>query len=208
MVQPERTAAPIGHGRPVDGTSDARAAIVIVSREASVRKALSEELSGRYGMDYRIVACDEPAQLDPMIRELLAAGTPVALLIGGVGEADPDGIEVLARVRGIDRTVLRVAAVRWGEWDTARPVFAASASSGCPVRRPSAPGISTFPARHRPTLVRDHGVAPCGGRYLVLPRTCSWMMAATCPSSLRLSALTSCACWRTDSRCGRPAWGP
>ena len=27
------------------------------------------------------------------------------------------------RVRGIDRTVSRVAAVRWGEWDTARPVF-------------------------------------------------------------------------------------
>jgi SnoaL-like domain len=46
------------------------------------------------------------------------------------------------------------------------------------------------------------------GRYLMLPRTCSWMMAATCSSSLRLSALTSCACWSTDSWCGRLAWGP
>ncbi len=64
-----------------------------------------------------------PALLEPVIRELLAAGTPVALVIGGVGETDPDGIEMLARVRGIDRTVSRVAAVRWGEWDTARPVF-------------------------------------------------------------------------------------
>src|SRR5262249_2672295 len=32
-------------------------------------------------------------------------------------------MEVLARVRDIDRTASRVAAVSWGEWDTARPVF-------------------------------------------------------------------------------------
>ena len=123
VVQPDGTAAPVGQGRAPRGTGDERAAIVIVGRDASVRKALSEELSGRYGVDYRIVVCDEPAELEPVIRELLAAGTPVALVIGGVGETDPDGIEVLARVRVIDRTISRVAAVRWGEWDTARPVF-------------------------------------------------------------------------------------
>ena len=77
-----------------------------------------------------------------MIRELLAAGMPVALVIGGVGEADPDGIEVLAPVRAIDRTVLRVAAVRWGEWDSARPVFDAVTMGKidhwvtCPVQSP------------------------------------------------------------------------
>ena len=122
-VQPDRTVAPMGQGSAACGTSQERAAIVIVGRDASVRKALCQELSGRYGMDYRIVICEEPAVLEPVIRELLADGMPVALVIGGVGETDPDGIEVLARVRGIDRTVSRVAAVRWGEWDTARPVF-------------------------------------------------------------------------------------
>jgi hypothetical protein len=40
-----------------------------------------------------------------------------------VGEADPDGIEVLARVRAVDPTVSRVAAVGWDERDTARPVL-------------------------------------------------------------------------------------
>ena len=105
-------------------------------------RLLAEELSGRYGVDYRIVVCDEPAVLEPVIRELLAAGTPVALVIGGVGETDPDGIEVLARVRVIDRTVSRVAAVRWGEWDTARPVFDAVTMGKidhwvtCPVQSP------------------------------------------------------------------------
>jgi thioredoxin reductase (NADPH) len=74
--------------------------------------------------------------------ELLASGTPVALVIGGMGEADPDGIEVLARVRGIDRTISTVAAVRWGEWDSARPVFDAVTMGKidhwvtCPVQTP------------------------------------------------------------------------
>ena len=76
-----------------------------------------------------------------MIRELLAAGMPVALVIGGVVRR-PDGIEVLAPVRAIDRTVLRVAAVRWGEWDSARPVFDAVTMGKidhrvtCPVQSP------------------------------------------------------------------------
>jgi thioredoxin reductase len=122
-VEPNGTATPMDHGGTLDGTGDERAAIVIADHDASARKALSEELSGRYGVDYRIVICDEPAELDPVIRELLAGGTPVALVVGGVGETDPDGIEVLARVRVIDRTISRVAAVRWGEWDTARPIF-------------------------------------------------------------------------------------
>jgi thioredoxin reductase (NADPH) len=108
---------------PLGATGRGRAAIVIVDRDASTRETLSREVSGRYGLDYRVVVCDEPAELEPRIRDLLAAGTPVALVVGGVGEANPDGIEVLAEIRGIDPTVSRVAAVRWGEWDSARPIF-------------------------------------------------------------------------------------
>jgi len=104
-------------------SAEPRAAIVIVGRDVSDREALSRELSGRYGVDYRIVVCDEPAELDSLTRKLLQAGTPIALVIGGVGETDPDGIEVLAQIRAVDPTVLRVAAVRWGEWDAARPIF-------------------------------------------------------------------------------------
>ena len=100
-----------------------RAAIVVVDHDAGDREVLSGELSKRYGADYSIVVCAKPEELDLRMRELIAAGTPVALVIGGVGEADPDGIEVLAQVRAIDPTVVRVAAVRWGEWDTARPIF-------------------------------------------------------------------------------------
>ena len=102
-----------------------QAAIVIVCRDPSARASLSWELSKRYGADYQIVVCGRPAELEPWMRDLAAGGLPVALVIGGVGAQDPDGIEVLAAIRAIDPTALRVAAVRWGDWASVRSVFGA-----------------------------------------------------------------------------------
>jgi thioredoxin reductase len=124
-ARPDGTAASERERRAPGRTGQERAAILIVGRDARAQEMLSREVTGRYGVDYQILVCDEPSKLEPAIRRLQAAGTPVAMVIGGVGETDPDGIEVLARVRAVDRTVSRVAAVRWGEWDTARPVFGA-----------------------------------------------------------------------------------
>ena len=104
-------------------TAGTQAAIVIVCREPGAREILSRELSKRYGADYQIVVCGRPAELGPWMRDLGTAGVPVALVIGGVGAQDPDGIEVLAAVRGIDPTALRVAAIRWGDWGSVRSVF-------------------------------------------------------------------------------------
>jgi thioredoxin reductase len=101
----------------------AQAAIVIVCREPGAREILDRELSKRYGSDYQIVVCDRPAELEPWMRDLGAADLPVALVIGEVGEQDRDGIEVLSAIRAIDPTALRVAAVRWGDWQSIRSVF-------------------------------------------------------------------------------------
>ena len=101
----------------------AQAGIVIVCREPGAREILNRELSKRYGTDYQIVVCDRPAELEPKMRDLLAAGLPVALVIAGVGAQDQDGIEVLAAIRRIDPTALRVAAVRWGDWASVRSIF-------------------------------------------------------------------------------------
>ena len=101
----------------------AQAAIIIVSGDPGARGILHRELSKRYGTDYQIVVCDRPGQLEPWMRDLRAAGLPVALVIGEVGPQDPDGIEVLAMVRAIDPRALRVAAVGWGDWDAVRSVF-------------------------------------------------------------------------------------
>jgi thioredoxin reductase (NADPH) len=105
------------------GTTSTRAAIVVACRDAAAREVLAQELGKRYGRDYAIVVCCQPGELESRISELLAAGTPVALVIGGVGAQDPDGIEVLAAIRAIDPTASRVAAVRWGEFEAARPLF-------------------------------------------------------------------------------------
>jgi thioredoxin reductase (NADPH) len=104
-------------------TAGAQAAIVIVSRDPGAREILYRELAKRYGADYQIVACDRPAELAPWMRSLRAAGLPVALVIGGVSAEDPDGIEVLAAIRSIDPTALRVAVVRWGDWESVRSIF-------------------------------------------------------------------------------------
>jgi thioredoxin reductase (NADPH) len=106
-------------------TAEAQAAIVIVSRDTATREILSRELSKRYGGDYQIVVCDRPAELPVRMRDLRAAGLLVALVVGGVGATDPDGIEVLAAVRAIDPAALRVAAVGWGDWQSVRSVFGA-----------------------------------------------------------------------------------
>ena len=100
-----------------------QAAIVIVSRDPGAREILHRELSKRYGADYQVVTCDRPAELAPWMRDLRKAGLPVALVIGGVGGQDRDGIEVLAAIRAIDPTALRVVAVRWGDWQSMRSIF-------------------------------------------------------------------------------------
>src|SRR5215472_6798258 len=108
-----------GHGEP----AGAQAAIVIVGRDPATREILHREVSKRYGADYQIVVCGQSAELASWMRDLPAAGLPVALVVGEVGPQDPDGIEVLAAVRRIDPTALRVAVVGWGDWDSVRSVF-------------------------------------------------------------------------------------
>ena len=123
--------------------TEAQAAIVIVSRESGTREVLQREMSKRYSADYKIVACGQPAELAARMRDLRAAGLPVALVIGGVGAQDPDGVEVLAAVRDIDPAALRVAAVGWGDWQSVRSVYDAVTLGTlnhwvtCPVQAPA-----------------------------------------------------------------------
>jgi thioredoxin reductase len=120
-------AATVAHQEPgaaiLSEAAEAQAAIIIISQESGTREILSRELSKRYGADYQIMVCGRPGELARSMRDLRAAGMPVALVIGGVGTQDPDGIEVLATVRAIDPAALRVAAVDWGDWESVRSVF-------------------------------------------------------------------------------------
>ena len=125
-------------------TAGAQAAIVVVCREPVAREILHRELSNRYGADYRIVVCGRPAELASWMRDLRAAGWPVALVIAAVGAQDRDGIEVLAAVRAVDPTALRGAAVGWGDWQSRRSVFDAVAVGEIGVITPKASAISAL----------------------------------------------------------------
>jgi thioredoxin reductase (NADPH) len=116
------TSAP-DQGRDGDETAREQPAIVIVSRDPGARERLDRELSRRYAMDYQIVVYDQPAELETRLRNLAGAGTPIAMVIGGVGGLDRDGIEVLGTVSSVDAEAIRVAAPRWGDWDTGRAIF-------------------------------------------------------------------------------------
>ena len=134
-------------------TAEAQAAIVIVGREPGDREILHLELSKRYGADYQILACDRPADLASCMRDLRTAGLPVALVIAGVGGQDPDGIQALSAIRSIDPTALRVAAVRWGDWEAVRSVFDAVTVGTVDhwVTRPAAdPAIERSAGRQEP----------------------------------------------------------
>jgi thioredoxin reductase (NADPH) len=145
-------------------TAGPRAAIVVVSRDAGTREILHRELSKRYGADYQIVVCGRPAELAPWTRGLRAAGLPVALVIGGVGGQDGDGIEVLAAVRAIDPAALRVAAVAWGDWGSVRSVFEA-VTLGTLDHWVNRPGQAPAEEFHRPVteFLREWGSQRPGG---------------------------------------------
>ena len=108
---------------PGAGGSPSAAAIVVVSRDSAIRQRIHHELAWRYSTDYKIVTCDYPPGLAAQLRALRAAGTPAALVVGGVSGQDPGDVEVFAAVRPVEPTALRVAAVRWGDWAASQPVF-------------------------------------------------------------------------------------
>jgi thioredoxin reductase len=97
-----------------------RAALVVLSRDDEVRGTVTAALERRYGRDYAVVSCAEPAEAGGPLAD---AGLPVAALFGGMGGADPDGLGVLRGLHREHPDAMAVAVVRWGDFDTARPIF-------------------------------------------------------------------------------------
>jgi len=116
---------PAAPGGEVDtGVDRARPAIVVVSRDDAVRDAVVGELSHRYGADYAIAACP-PEHAAATLTAIRDDGGRVALFMGGYGGADPDGLETITDLCRMAPGSLRFAVVRWGDWETASPIFGA-----------------------------------------------------------------------------------
>ncbi|MGY1771353.1 NAD(P)/FAD-dependent oxidoreductase [Blastococcus sp. SYSU D00813] len=100
-----------------------RAALLVVTRDDDVRGRICAELDRRYGREFVVVSCPDAAAVPA---ELAARGEPdVAVVFAGLGDADPDGLAVLRRLHAGRPASVAVALVRWGAWDTARPIFEA-----------------------------------------------------------------------------------
>ncbi|WP_233488645.1 FAD-dependent oxidoreductase [Blastococcus sp. TF02-9] len=98
-----------------------------MSRAQPVRDRVGEELAKRYGADYAVAVCGSEDELAAEVAGLQGRGVPVAAFLAGLGPADPDGLDVLARVGGAQAGAVRACIVRWGDLETAAPVFEAIA---------------------------------------------------------------------------------
>jgi thioredoxin reductase (NADPH) len=103
--------------------SEGKPTLVLVSEEMETREVVDLELKKRYSADYQVVTCDSSARALRDLEELRANNASVALILAAYGPSDPAGIELLDKARSLFRTAQRVVVVRWGDFDTAGPVF-------------------------------------------------------------------------------------
>ncbi|MGX5657295.1 FAD-dependent oxidoreductase [Geodermatophilus nigrescens] len=96
------------------------ACLLVVTRDHDVRGTTTAELTRRYGGDYEVRSCASPEEAAATLTD---EGPPVAVLLGGFGDADPDGLAELRALHARTPGAVSVALVRWGAWDTARPIF-------------------------------------------------------------------------------------
>ncbi len=107
----------------MDSDDQQRPVIIGATRDEGTRRRLSAQLESRYARDYEVLVLDDPGDVNTTL-DSLDEQHPVALVLVGYGDGDDEGLDVLAAV-GRQRTALRVAVVRWGNWGTAPPIFEA-----------------------------------------------------------------------------------
>jgi thioredoxin reductase len=144
-------------------SGEQQAAIVVVTRDDSARGAVARELHRRYGADYAVLSCPDPESGARVLAGL--DGLPVAALLGGFGDDDPDGLAELRRLHAAAPGAMTVALVRWGAWETARPIFEAETVGELDrwISAPEQPGDEEF---HRAvTEVLEEWSARQGGGF-------------------------------------------
>jgi len=119
----------------------------MLSRDPGMRALMQRALRRRYEEDYELRVHGEVTSTRETLERLRAAEVPVALLMVGYGEAEPDGLTLLESLQ-VERTALRVAVVRWGDWSAARPIFDAI-GMGMVDRWISSPELETNEEFHR-----------------------------------------------------------
>lgn len=134
------------HPSDVDRAPAARAALLLLSRDPPLRDRVAGELRKRYGADYAVEVCGSEDDVPDLVAGLRNRGLPVAAFLAGLGPDDPEGLDVLARMGALDPGAVRACIVRWGDLETAAPVFEAITLGRLDgwLYRPEGPGDEDF----------------------------------------------------------------
>ena len=105
----------------------ARPVVVVVDAEDSSRQALTRELEGRYGADYRIVSNASPEEALAGPEQLRGEGADVPLVLTDQRMPARAGAQFLARVRELYPTARRALLISWGDQSVPAPIVEAAA---------------------------------------------------------------------------------
>jgi len=93
----------------------ARPVVVVVDAEDASRQALTRELEGRYGADYRIMSSASPEEALAGLEQLRGEGADVPLVLTDQWMPARAGAQFLARVRELYPAARRVLLISWGD---------------------------------------------------------------------------------------------
>lgn len=110
---------------PVAPEEHVRPSIVLVSQDVDALAATGAELEDRYGRAYDVHRCESRDAAEQRLGTLRQAHAPVALLLVGHGGKDPEGLDTLVALCHLAPRALRVSLIRWGDFETAGPLFEA-----------------------------------------------------------------------------------
>ncbi len=101
--------------------------LLVVDGDARARGVVEGELRKRYGSDYQIFCAGSGDDALRLLTRLRDEARPVSIVLAAQWLPSMTGIEMLARVRELDRTAKRVVLVDWGDQSTTAPILQALA---------------------------------------------------------------------------------
>lgn len=105
--------------------NDDRPVILAVDDDPDVIALISDELTKRYGQDYRVVTARAASIARAELVSMRDAGNQVALVLADQWLTDGTGTEFLTEACGLHPHAKRALLIAWGEWSvdaTARPL--------------------------------------------------------------------------------------
>jgi thioredoxin reductase (NADPH) len=99
-----------------DDSVPQRPVILAVDDEPEPLARIAEELTRRYGADYRVVCAGSGEEAATLLEDLRAGGSEVAVVLADQWLPGRTGADLLAHVGTVHRQAKRGLLIRWGDW--------------------------------------------------------------------------------------------